>query len=95
MPFRGSNEVEQRLKDPARLRPNEVRDLMEWMHQITESGIRRLNAELALQNLEAIQESDRSSRRLTWWVIALTVVLVALTGLMAYLTVLLVRLPKR
>lgn len=92
MPFRDSQEVENRLRsNSAKLSPEEVRDLMPWMHQLSIPGERRLTAELALQNLEAVQTFEGSSRRLTKWLIGLTAVLVVLTIVIAYYSIVLAR----
>jgi len=84
MPFNSSEDMERRLKDPARLTSQEVRELMPVMNQISESGMRRLGAELSLQNLEAVQKFEKSSSRLTRWLIGLTIVLVVLTLVISY-----------
>jgi uncharacterized membrane protein len=67
---------------------------MPWMRQISDSGMRRLNAELALQNLEATQQFERSSSKLTSWLVGLTVVLVVLTVAIVYYTFLLTRIAQ-
>src|ERR1700693_5159132 len=87
MPFRSNQEVEQRLLDPSRLEPREIRDLIEWMGQISERGMRRLNIELSLQNLDAVQRFEHSSSSLTKWLIGLTIALVILTVVVAGYTV--------
>src|SRR5713226_4414039 len=84
MAFKGIGEAEARLRDPAKLRPQEVRDLMPWMPHLSVAGERRLTAELALQKLEAVQKFERSSSRLTWWLIGLTGALVVLTVAVVY-----------
>lgn len=56
---------------------------------ISEAGMRRLSAELMLQNLEGVQQFETSSSRLTRWLLALTVVLVGLTLVLVILTVVL------
>ncbi len=92
MPFNGSQQVENRLKsDTTELTPEEVRELMPYMNTISEAGMRRLNAELSLQCLEAVQQFEKSSSRLTWWLIGLTGVLVLLTVVIAAYTVVLAR----
>lgn len=91
MPFESSYKADVRLVgDKTELTEKEVRDLFEWLHQISESGMRRLNAELALQNLKAVQKFEQSSSRLTKWLIVFTVVLTALTLALVGLTVMLV-----
>ena len=84
MPFNSGSDVEARLRDPANLTSREVRDLMPWVHQISIIGERRLTAELALWNLEAVQRFERSSNRLTKYLIWITVALVLLTVALAY-----------
>lgn len=95
MPFPSSHEADVRLVgDNSPLTQQEVRDLMPWMNQLSTGAVRRLEAELALQNIEAVQNFERSSSKLTNVLIWLTAALVLLTGVIAYLTVFLIRLPK-
>jgi hypothetical protein len=91
MPFKSSQDVETRLADSEPLSSEEIRDLFPWMNQISETGMRRLNAQLALQNLEAVRKFERSSSKLTIVLIGLTVVLLILTIVIAYYTVVLSR----
>ncbi len=93
MPFNSWPEAEQRLQQKDGLTTSEVRDLKAWMHQITEVGMRRLYSELALQNLEAVQNFERSSSRLSLCLLFLTGVLVVLTAVMAYYSYLLLARP--
>jgi hypothetical protein len=65
MTFKSSQEVEDRLANPAPLTSEEIRDLFPWMNQVSESGMRRLNAHLALENLEAVRKFELSSIKLT------------------------------
>jgi hypothetical protein len=95
MAFKGFAEAEARLRDPAKLSPQEVRDLMPWMPNISVAGERRLTAELALQNLEAVQKFEKSSSRLTWWLIGLTGALVVLTLAVVYYSHLLAHAETR
>ena len=89
MPFNSSQEVETRLANPAELTSEEIRDLFPHLNQVSESGMRRLNAHLALENLEAVRQFELSSIKLTKWLIWLTVVLVILTIVIACYTVVL------
>lgn len=73
-----------RLLEEAPLTSQEVRDLIPWMNQISETGMRRLTVELLLQNLQAIQQFERSSSKLTYWMIVLTAALVLLTVALLY-----------
>jgi hypothetical protein len=91
MLFKSSQDVERRLADPALLTAQEVGDLFEWMNQISETGMRRLNSQLALQNLDAVQKFEKISTKLTKWLIGLTAVLVVLTIVIACYTVVLAR----
>jgi hypothetical protein len=94
MVFNSPEAAETRLRDPAKLLPQEVRDLIPYMNQISEAGMRRLNAELALQNLEAVQQFEKSSSRLSQWIIWLTAVLLLLTGVIAWYSRVLARTGK-
>jgi hypothetical protein len=91
MPFKSWKEVEDRLADPTPLTAQEIRDLLPYMNQITETGMRRLNAHLALQNLEAVQKFEQSSSRLTKWLVGLTAALVILTIVITCYTIVLAR----
>ncbi len=92
MPFNSGSDVEARLRDPANLTSQEVRDLMPWVHQISMIGERRLTAELALWNLEAVQRFERSSNKLTKYLAWVTVALVLLTVAIAYYSFVLAKL---
>src|SRR6266478_5382881 len=73
MTFNSWQDADNRLRtNEAKLTPQEVRDLMPHMNQISETGMRRLKAELALQNIEAVQTFETTSSNLTKWVIGLT-----------------------
>jgi hypothetical protein len=91
MPFNSSQDVENRLANPALLTSEEIRDLFPHLNQVSESGMRRLNAHLALENLEAVRKFELSSIKLTKWMIWLTAVLVFLTIVIACYTVVLGR----
>ena|SRR5438046_2224982 len=86
MPFNSSQDVEARLANPAPLTSAEIRDLFPHLNQVSETGMRRLNAHLALENLEAVRKFEQSSSTLTKWLIGLTVVLVILTIVIAFYT---------
>jgi hypothetical protein len=92
VPFNSEFEVEARLKDPANLTSQEVRDLMPWVCQISAVGERRLTAELALWNLEVVQRFERSSSKLTKCLVWVTVALVLLTVAIAYYSFVLAKL---
>ncbi len=95
MPFLTSRDAELRLVgDKSPLTGEEVRDLMPWMNLLGTGAVRRLQAELALQTIQAVQSFDRSSRKLSSWMIAFTVVLILLTTAITYFTVLLARMPR-
>ena len=84
MAFNSLDEVENRLGNPAALTAQEVRELLPWMNQITEAGMRRLHAQLALHNLEAAQKFEQTSGRLTKSLLALVAVLVLLAVALGY-----------
>lgn len=85
MPFNSWQEAEQRLGNPAPLTSEEIRDLFPLMNQVGETAMRRL----VLQNLRALQDFERSSRKLTISLVVLTVILVVLTIVIARYTVVL------
>jgi hypothetical protein len=90
MPFASAQDAENRLRtNTTKLAAEEVRDLMEWAHQLSIPAERRLTAELALQNIEAIQNFDTSSKRLTIALVVLTVALLVLTGVITFYTIVL------
>ena len=91
MPINSSQEAETRLGNSAQLTSEEIHNLFPWMNQISETGMRRLNAHLALQNLEAVQKFEESSRKLTKWLIGLTAALVILRIVITCYTVVLAR----
>ena len=96
MPFNSSQAADNRLvADPARLTQEEVRDLIPWMRQISEAGMRRLGVELSLRNLEATQQFEQSSSKLTKWLVWLTAVLVVLTLVVAYYSAVLTQIAHR
>jgi hypothetical protein len=88
MPFSSAQQVTTRLATADQLTPQEIRDLIPWIGTISEAGNRRLNTELFLQNIEAVQKFENSSSKLTKWLLALTIGLVVLTGVLSYFTVL-------
>lgn len=86
MPFANSHDADVRLLgNQDTLTPEEVRDLIPWVRQISEPGMRRLNIELSLQNLQAIQKFEKSSSRLAAWLIVFTAVLAVLTCILVWL----------
>src|SRR5260370_39813043 len=64
MPFNSWLDVENRLGNSSPVSSEEIRQLLQWMNQISETGMRRLNAHLVLQNLEAVQKFEKSSSKL-------------------------------
>ena len=95
MPFKDSQEAEKRLREnPDRITPQEWRDLMPWIHDVSGLSIKRVDAELALQNIEAVQKFEQSSSMLTWWLIGMTGVLVLLTAALVYTTFLLTKMVR-
>jgi hypothetical protein len=88
MPFRRWDEAEARLRAPERLTQGDVRDLFVYLPQLSIAGERRLNAELALQTIEAVQQFENSSGKLAARLVALTAVLTVLTVVIAVFTIL-------
>jgi len=84
MPFNSLDDVENRLANSAPLTPQETRDLIPWMNQISETGMRRLTAHSVLQSLEAAQKFDRLSSKLAKFLIGPTIVLAVLTIAILY-----------
>ncbi len=91
MPFNSSQEVENRLGNAAPLTLEEIRELLPWMNQVSEVGMRRLNAHLALENLGAARKFEKSSTNLTQWLLGFTAILVVLTIVIAIYTAVLAR----
>jgi hypothetical protein len=90
MPLRSVKEAEMRLADPTTLSEQDVNDLIPFLGAIGGGLIWRLFADLALQNITAIQNFDKSSEKLserllwlTWTLIGLTVVMTVATILTA------------
>ena len=95
MPFLRVRDAELRLiEDTSPLTAEEVRDLMPWMNVLGTGAVRRLETELALQTIQAVESLNRSSRKPSSWIIVLTVVLVVLTSAITYFTILLTRMPR-
>jgi hypothetical protein len=64
MPLKDLHEAENRLRaNPDRITPQEWRDLMQWIPDASGLAIKRVDAELALQNIEAVQKFERSSSK--------------------------------
>jgi hypothetical protein len=96
MPFASMQEMEERLtSNPSKLNQQELRDLIPWMRQVSEGGMRRLNVELALQGLETAHQFEKSSRKLTTWLVWLTAGLLALTLVTGYYTCQLVQISHQ
>ncbi len=78
----------ERMKDSTSLTFEDFRQMLEWLKQTHEiRPIDILNLRIATQvdhtlfeTREAIEKFDRSSSKLTSWLIGMTVVLVLLTG---------------
>lgn len=87
MAFHSWEEAEKRLENPDPLSSEEIRDLLPYMNQVGETAMRRLT----LESLHAVRKFEKSSSKLTKWLIGLTVVLVILTIVIARYTVVLAR----
>lgn len=80
MEFKSSADVEHRLSgNDSPLTVEEIQAMRLWLKNISGGGLRRIYAELAFQNLAAIQKFDESSSKLTERLLCLTVVIAALT----------------
>ncbi len=79
MPIHTTSEAEARLRDPAPLTQEEIRDLMPHMTLLSTGAVRRLEAEQALQNLQAIRLFDASSQKIGRWSLWLNIALFFLT----------------
>ena len=84
MSFHSDQEMRTRLQNTAPLTREEVKDLFPWIRGMLEGDLRILQAHIALltmqcldENKEAIERFNRSSTRLTWAIIALTLVYTA------------------
>jgi hypothetical protein len=82
MPFATIVDAESRLKEPSPLSAQEVRDLMPYMGILSGGAVRRLEAELALQNIQAVQQFNTSSSRMTRWMLWLTIAIAVMTAIM-------------
>ena len=83
--FKSKEDANARLTgNTAPLTPAEVRDLLPWLGSLGGVEVLRLQAEMTIQQLRAIQEFDKSSRALTRILISLTIVIAALTVVLAF-----------
>ena len=81
-------DAEKRLADRGPLNEKDVRDLIPYLGAIGGGGVWRLFADLALQNIAAIQKFDKSSSKLSTRLLFLTWVISALTFVMTLATIL-------
>src|SRR2546422_8983516 len=88
MPMNSLKDAETRLADGAPLNEKDVRDLIPYLGAIGVGLICRLFADLALQNIAAIQKFDKSSSKLSERLLFLTWVIIALTVVMTLATIL-------
>ncbi len=79
MPIHTLLEAEARLRDPAPLTQEDIRELMPRMTLLSTGAVRRLEAEQALQNLQAIRLFDASSQKIWRWSLWLNIALFFLT----------------
>lgn len=88
MPFEVIGEVNLRLGDnSSRLTDQEFSDLIRFVHQLTGGPLQRLKTELSLRHIEAIQEFEKSSSKLSSRISWLTLVLLFLTFVIAGFTI--------
>lgn len=84
MEFKAIHDVETRLSgNDAPLTVDEIQAMRLYLKNISGGGLRRIYAELALQNLAAIQRFDDSSSELTKRLLCLTYVIVGFTVITA------------
>ncbi len=96
MTIKNSGEAEQRLmKDTSPLSEQELQEIMPYTNLISGGAMRRLEIELALRTIQAVQSFDKSSTKLSRRLLWLTWVLVILTGVITYFTILLAILTKQ
>jgi len=88
MPIDSLQDAHTRLADPATLSEKDVRDLIPWLGAIGGGLIWRLFADLALQNIAAIQKFDKSSSKLSNRFLWLTWAIAGLTTIMTVATIL-------
>jgi hypothetical protein len=77
--FPSIQEAEMRLKDAAQLNEVDIKKLVPWLGFLSAGGVRRLEAELAVGNIQAVRQLDESSRRVGMWGLLLNIALFALT----------------
>jgi len=87
--FNNLTDMLNRLERPEPLSDGERRDLYTWMTEASGQNRHMLDLELTRRLLHAIREFEMSSRKLTRWLIRLTVILVILTIVIAGFTILL------
>lgn len=88
MPLANVNEVESRLNgDSSPLTQEEIQDMRLHLRLLSEGALRRIYAELALQNLASIRRFDTSSAKLSGRLLCLTWVIAILTFAMVVLAV--------
>ena len=88
MPINSLQDAETRLADPSALSAIEIRDLIPWLGAIGGGLIWRLFADLAQQNIAAIQKFDESSSKLSSRLLWLTWALFGITAVMAVAAIL-------
>lgn len=84
------------LEQERPLTEEDIRFLIRKMDSIVGThnrGLGQVIARFTLEQIRAVRRFERSSTRLTYWLIVLTFVLVVLTGAIAWLTWVLVHRP--
>jgi hypothetical protein len=64
VPFHSIQEAEQRLQNPQTLAEQEVTDLTQWMHLLSDGSRLRLQAHLAMGNVRAIETLNETSAKI-------------------------------
>ena len=73
MPYQSQAEANDRLADPAPLTDQELLDLLPWMRAMAGGSLQRLHTEVAIKNVTAIRDFERSSNRVARWMIVLVI----------------------
>ncbi|MDP9267750.1 MAG: hypothetical protein M3P27_05420 [Acidobacteriota bacterium] len=86
MRFQTIGEVYERLKGPEPLNEAEVRGMLPFLGVLNAEATRRIEADLALQTISAVRGFDRSSQRLSRWLLWLTVAIAVMTAAIGVMT---------
>ena len=86
MSIQSSQEADRRLvSDPSLLSEEDIQGLFPWMRTLSEAAVRRLNAELALKQIQSVKSFDKSSRSLTILIAAMTFLMLLLAAVSVWI----------